>query len=58
MGKGKKIITFASDFGYKNAWEAQCKAIILKITPSATIIDVINLVHHLNNALNLLNLFI
>lgn len=46
MGKGKKIITFTSDFGYKNGWEAQCKVIILKIILSATIIDVINLVHH------------
>jgi hypothetical protein len=40
MEKGKKIITFTSDFGYKNGWEAQCKAIILKINPSATIIDI------------------
>jgi hypothetical protein len=40
MGKGKKIITFTSDFGYKNGWEAQCKAIILKIIPSAIIIDI------------------
>ena len=40
MKKENKVITFTSDFGFEDGWEAQCKAVILSIIPSVKIIDI------------------